>query len=79
MFQVAELEAQLGHPAAALPDKEELSRSLEELEALLRAKDQAKKKKKQFLFLYCMLSASICHLIKGSLRVQSQPRIQHRT
>ncbi|XP_011472333.1 homer protein homolog 3 isoform X2 [Oryzias latipes] len=38
--QVAELEAQLGHPAAGQPDEEELSRSLEELEALLRAKDQ---------------------------------------
>ncbi|XP_057698054.1 homer protein homolog 3b isoform X2 [Corythoichthys intestinalis] len=39
--QVAELEAQLGHPAAAAhTDKEELSRSLEELEALLCAKDQ---------------------------------------
>ncbi|XP_061594579.1 homer protein homolog 3-like isoform X2 [Cololabis saira] len=38
--QVAELEAQLGHPAAAQSDKEELSRSLEELETLLRAKDQ---------------------------------------
>ncbi|CAG5863877.1 unnamed protein product [Menidia menidia] len=33
--QVAELEAQLGHPAAGQPGKEELSRSLEELEALL--------------------------------------------
>ncbi|XP_051929907.1 homer protein homolog 3b isoform X2 [Hippocampus zosterae] len=40
--QVSELEAQLGHPAAAAAhtDKEELSRSLEELEALLSAKDQ---------------------------------------
>nr|XP_057930428.1 homer protein homolog 3-like isoform X2 [Doryrhamphus excisus] len=38
--QVAELEAQLGHPAAAHTDKEELSRSLEELEALLSVKDQ---------------------------------------
>ncbi|XP_077572971.1 homer protein homolog 3b isoform X2 [Stigmatopora nigra] len=38
--QVADLEAQLGHPAAAHADKEELSRSLEELEALLSAKDQ---------------------------------------
>ncbi|KAM9385786.1 homer protein homolog 3-like [Pholidichthys leucotaenia] len=38
--QVAELEAQLGHPAAGQPGKEELSRSLEELQALLRAKDQ---------------------------------------
>uniref|UniRef100_A0A3B5A3E6 Homer scaffold protein 3 n=1 Tax=Stegastes partitus TaxID=144197 RepID=A0A3B5A3E6_9TELE len=38
--QVAELEAQLGHPAAGQPGKEELSRSLEELEALLSAKDQ---------------------------------------
>ncbi|XP_047443483.1 homer protein homolog 3b isoform X2 [Mugil cephalus] len=39
--QVAELEAQLGHPAAAAqPGKEELSRSVEELEALLSAKDQ---------------------------------------
>ncbi|XP_077964351.1 homer protein homolog 3 isoform X2 [Gasterosteus aculeatus] len=36
--QVAELEAQLGHPAAG--QTEELSRSLEELEALLSAKDQ---------------------------------------
>uniref|UniRef100_A0A3Q0S1B7 Homer scaffold protein 3b n=1 Tax=Amphilophus citrinellus TaxID=61819 RepID=A0A3Q0S1B7_AMPCI len=40
--QVAELEAQLGRPAAGQPGKEELSRSLEELEALLRAKDQAR-------------------------------------
>uniref|UniRef100_A0A3Q1HDM6 Homer scaffold protein 3b n=1 Tax=Acanthochromis polyacanthus TaxID=80966 RepID=A0A3Q1HDM6_9TELE len=40
VFQVAELEAQLGHPAAGQPGKEELSRSLEELEALLSAKDQ---------------------------------------
>uniref|UniRef100_A0A3Q2WKT2 Homer scaffold protein 3b n=1 Tax=Haplochromis burtoni TaxID=8153 RepID=A0A3Q2WKT2_HAPBU len=38
--QVAELEAQLGRPSAGQPGKEELSRSLEELEALLRAKDQ---------------------------------------
>ncbi|XP_042371152.1 homer protein homolog 3-like isoform X2 [Plectropomus leopardus] len=38
--QVAELEAQLGHPAAGQTAKEELSRSLEELEALLSAKDQ---------------------------------------
>ncbi|KAM4548129.1 homer protein homolog 3b [Odontesthes bonariensis] len=38
--QVSELEAQLGHPAAGQPGKEELSQSLEELEALLSAKDQ---------------------------------------
>ncbi|XP_070764794.1 homer protein homolog 3-like [Enoplosus armatus] len=38
--QVAELEAQLGHPAAGQTVREELSRSLEELEALLSAKDQ---------------------------------------
>ncbi|XP_028259474.1 homer protein homolog 3b isoform X2 [Parambassis ranga] len=38
--QVAELESQLGHPAAGQPGKEELTRSLEELEALLSAKDQ---------------------------------------
>ncbi|XP_034035989.1 homer protein homolog 3-like isoform X2 [Thalassophryne amazonica] len=38
--QVSELEAQLGHPAAGQTGKEELSRSLEELETLLRAKDQ---------------------------------------
>ncbi|XP_054459293.1 homer protein homolog 3-like isoform X2 [Anoplopoma fimbria] len=38
--QVAELEAQLGHPAAGQTAREELSRSLEELEALLSAKDQ---------------------------------------
>lgn len=42
VFQVAELEAQLGRPAAGQPGKEELSRSLEELEAQLRAKDQAR-------------------------------------
>ena len=42
MFQVAELEAQLGHPAAGQTAKEELSRSVEELEALLSAKDQAR-------------------------------------
>ncbi|XP_053178052.1 homer protein homolog 3-like [Scomber japonicus] len=38
--QVAELESQLGHPAAAQTGKEELNRSLEELEAMLSAKDQ---------------------------------------
>nr|XP_020467732.1 homer protein homolog 3 isoform X2 [Monopterus albus] len=38
--QVAELEAQLGHPAAGQISREELRRSLEELEALLNAKDQ---------------------------------------
>ncbi|KAE8294012.1 Homer protein-like protein 3 [Larimichthys crocea] len=38
--QVAELEAQLGHPAAVQTGREELSQSLEELEALLSAKDQ---------------------------------------
>ncbi|XP_014883751.1 homer protein homolog 3b isoform X1 [Poecilia latipinna] len=38
--QVADLEAQLGRPAAGQPAKEELSRSLEELEASLRAKEQ---------------------------------------
>ncbi|XP_076582444.1 homer protein homolog 3b isoform X1 [Chaetodon auriga] len=38
--QVAELEAQLGHPAAGQTGGEELSQSLEELEALLSAKDQ---------------------------------------
>ncbi|XP_076009052.1 homer protein homolog 3-like [Genypterus blacodes] len=38
--QVAELETQLGHPAAAQTGGEELSKSLEELEALLNVKDQ---------------------------------------
>ncbi|XP_029001818.1 homer protein homolog 3b isoform X2 [Betta splendens] len=38
--QVAELEAQLGHPAACQTGGDELKRSLEELEALLKAKDQ---------------------------------------
>ncbi|XP_053712094.1 homer protein homolog 3b isoform X2 [Synchiropus splendidus] len=38
--QVAELESQLGHPAAAQTGAKELSRSLEELEAQLSAKDQ---------------------------------------
>ncbi|XP_041647026.1 homer protein homolog 3-like isoform X2 [Cheilinus undulatus] len=38
--QVAELEAQLGRPASSQAGREELSRSLEELEALLSAKDQ---------------------------------------
>lgn len=42
VFQVAELESQLGHPAAGQTAREELSRSLEELEALLSAKDQAR-------------------------------------
>uniref|UniRef100_A0A8D3D7A2 WH1 domain-containing protein n=1 Tax=Scophthalmus maximus TaxID=52904 RepID=A0A8D3D7A2_SCOMX len=40
--QVADLEAQLGHPAAGQTAREELSRSLEELEALLSARDQAR-------------------------------------
>ncbi|XP_032428630.1 homer protein homolog 3 isoform X1 [Xiphophorus hellerii] len=38
--QVADLEDQLGRPAAGQSAKEELSRSLEELEASLRAKEQ---------------------------------------
>ncbi|XP_029284850.1 homer protein homolog 3-like isoform X2 [Cottoperca gobio] len=38
--QVAELEAQLGHPAAGQTAREELSRTLKELETLLSAKDQ---------------------------------------
>ncbi|XP_034003014.1 LOW QUALITY PROTEIN: homer protein homolog 3-like [Trematomus bernacchii] len=38
--QVSELEGQLGHPAAGQSAREELSQSLEELEALLSAKDQ---------------------------------------
>ncbi|KAM8888362.1 homer protein homolog 3-like isoform 1-T1 [Synchiropus picturatus] len=38
--QVAELESQLGHPASAQTGAKELSRSLEELEAQLSAKDQ---------------------------------------
>lgn len=41
VFQVAELEAQLGHPAAGQTGREELSQSVEELKALLSAKDQA--------------------------------------
>lgn len=65
VFQVAELEAQLGRPSAGQPGKEELSRSLEELEALLRAKDQARH---QISSRQCTLSKSICHL-KGKLGV----------
>lgn len=43
VFQVAELEAQLGNPAAAgQTGGEELSQSVEELKALLSAKDQAR-------------------------------------
>uniref|UniRef100_A0A671V6V7 Homer scaffold protein 3b n=1 Tax=Sparus aurata TaxID=8175 RepID=A0A671V6V7_SPAAU len=38
--QVAELESQLGHPAAGQTGREELNQSLEELEAQLRDKDQ---------------------------------------
>uniref|UniRef100_A0A671V7C8 Homer scaffold protein 3b n=1 Tax=Sparus aurata TaxID=8175 RepID=A0A671V7C8_SPAAU len=40
--QVAELESQLGHPAAGQTGREELNQSLEELEAQLRDKDQAR-------------------------------------
>lgn len=43
VFQVAELETQLGHPAAAQTGGEELSRSLEELEDLLSVKDQVRR------------------------------------
>lgn len=42
VFQVAELEGQLGHPAATGETGEELSQSVEELKALLRAKDQVR-------------------------------------
>lgn len=42
LFQVAELEGQLGHPAATGETGEELSQSVEELKELLRAKDQVR-------------------------------------
>lgn len=42
VFQVAELEGQLGHPSATGEAGEELSQSVEELKALLRAKDQVR-------------------------------------
>lgn len=42
VFQVAELEAQLGHPGAGQTGGEELSQSVEELKAQLSAKDQAR-------------------------------------
>lgn len=41
MFQVAELEAQLGHPVAQT-GRDELSQSVEELKALLKDKDQVR-------------------------------------
>lgn len=53
MLQVAELEAQLGHPAASQTGREELKRSLEELEALLKAKDQVRRPVQS---LHCTLS-----------------------
>lgn len=40
--QVAELEAQLGHPAAGETGGEELSQSVEELRALVSAKEQVR-------------------------------------
>lgn len=40
--QVAELEAQLGHPVAGEPGGEELSQSVEELRALVSAKEQVR-------------------------------------
>lgn len=40
--QVAELEAQLGHPAAGEPGGQELSQSVEELKALVSAKEQVR-------------------------------------
>lgn len=42
VFQVAELEGQLGHPAASEETGEELSQSVEKLKVLLRAKDQVR-------------------------------------
>lgn len=42
---MADLEAQLGHPAAGQTCGEELSQSVEELRALLSAKEQVRKKK----------------------------------
>ncbi|KAG9266699.1 hypothetical protein AMEX_G19346 [Astyanax mexicanus] len=38
--QVVELEAQSGHPASSEKRKEEISRSVEEMEALIKAKDE---------------------------------------
>ena len=46
---MAELEAQLGRPAATHTAQEELSQSVEELKALLSAKDQARKLSKSFV------------------------------
>lgn len=42
MRQVAELEAQLGHPAAGETGGQELSQSVEELRALVSAKEQVR-------------------------------------
>lgn len=47
VLQVAELEAQLGPPAAAGETGEELSQSVEELQTLLRAKDQVRLRRLQ--------------------------------
>lgn len=80
MLQVAELETQLGHPAAGQTGTEELSESLEQLEALLRAKDQARHKtfpapsavQINLLLLFLLL-------LRGSPRVESQPNSMHMT
>lgn len=70
VFQVAELEAQLGHPAAVQTTREELKRSLEELETLLNAKDQVRHPVHS---LHCTLSKTMYHL-KGRLCVRGNPK-----
>lgn len=69
VFQVAELEAQLGHPAAVQSAREELKRSLEELETLLKAKDQVRHPTHS---LHCTLSkTTVCITLNG---VRGKPK-----
>lgn len=75
VLQVAELETQLGHPAAGQTGTEELSESLEQLEALLRAKDQARQSPLPAL----SAVQTYLLLITGSLRGESQPTSIHIT
>lgn len=78
MLQVAELETQLGHPAAGQTGTEELSESLEQLEALLRAKDQARHKTFPALSAV-QINLLLILIFRGSLRVESQPNSMHKT
>lgn len=76
--QVAELEAQLGHPAAGQTCGEELSQSVEELRALLSAKEQVRKESLSKTISSSKGNFSHCDEVSVSTREKRKREKHHR-